>query len=103
MRIRTQKTPKKERLSVSVSRDTVKFLKATRTQTNSPSMSAALEKVVADLQSRIEQEMYNSQLRAYYDSLTAAQIQEDSQWGAVGEAVLVSEEEQRPAEPVVAR
>lgn len=85
-------SPKKERITISLSRESVRFLKATRAETHAPSMSALFEKIVADLQSKAEQQNYEKQVQAYYDSLTPAAIQEDREWGAVGEAALAEKQ-----------
>lgn len=85
-------TAKKERVTISLSRESVKFLRVTRAETKSPSLSALFEKLVADLQGRVEQENYEKQMCAYYDNLSPAVIQEDRDWGAIGEAALVEEE-----------
>lgn len=90
--------PRKERMTISLSRESVRFLKATRAETHAPSMSALFEKIVADLQSKAEQQNYEKQMQSYYDSLTPAAIQEDREMGAVGEAALAEEQ----IEPVVA-
>lgn len=83
---------KKERMTISLSREAAKFLKATRAELRAPSMSALFENIVADLQSKVEQRNYEKQMQAYYDSLTSTQIQEDRDWGAIGEAALVEQE-----------
>jgi hypothetical protein len=83
---------KKERMTISLSRESVKFLKATRAELHAPSMSAVFEQIVASMQSKVERQNYEKQMQAYYDSLTPAQIQGDRDWGAVGEAALVEQE-----------
>jgi len=90
-----QKAPKKERVTVSLSQGAVKFLRATRAQLEAPSMSALLEKIVADLQSRAEQQSYEMHMRAYYDSLPPAAVQEGREWGALGEAALQQPDTER--------
>jgi uncharacterized protein with von Willebrand factor type A (vWA) domain len=83
-----QKTPKKERMTVSLSQEAARFLRATRAELQAPSMSALLERIVADLQGRAEQHNYETQMRRYYDSLPPAAVQEERDWGAIGEAAL---------------
>ena len=51
-------TKTKERMTVSLSRESAKFLRAQRAEAQSPSMSALLEKIVGDLQGRIEMEQF---------------------------------------------
>ena len=85
-------SPKKERITISLSRESVRFLRATRAETHAPSMSALFEKIVADLQSKAKQQNDEKQVQAYYDSLTPAAIQEDREMGAVGEAALAEKQ-----------
>jgi hypothetical protein len=90
---------RKERITVSLSRDSVRFLRAFRSRTNSPSLSAAFEKIVADLQGAAEKAKLDENTRAYYDSLSPEQMEENKAWGKLGEAALQSifeGEERRP-------
>jgi len=84
----------KERITVSLSRESVRFLRTFRAETHSPSMSAALELIVAHLKGRSEMERLDEKVKAYYDSMQKSTIREDYTWGALGEAAL-SEEENR--------
>jgi len=96
---RVRRTTKgKERITVSLSRKSAKFLRTIRAEVRSPSMSALFEKIVADLQGKTEMEQLDAKIRAYYDTLPESDIKEESAWGAVGEAALALEEEdvQRP-------
>jgi hypothetical protein len=85
--------PGKERLTVSLSREAARFLRAFRAHAKSPSMSALFEKMVADLQGKVEIEHLDAKLRTYYDTLSASDVKEESAWGAAGEAGLASLEE----------
>jgi hypothetical protein len=85
--------PKKERMSISLSQESAEFLRVTRAETHAPSMSALFERIVADMQAKVERENYERQMQAYYDSLSPAAIQEDRDWGATGEAALAEEAE----------
>ena len=92
-------THTKERLTISLSREAIKILKAIKAQAKSPSMSALIESIVADLKSRNEIEQLSVQTSAYYDSLSPAQISDDAAWGALGESALAQdgvENEERP-------
>lgn len=88
-----RRSAKKERITIPLSQATAKVVKAGRAETNAPSMSAFLEKIVADWQNRIEQENYDTRIRAHYDSLSPASRAEDQQWGATGEVALAEEPE----------
>ena len=83
--------PRKERITVSLSQGTARFLRSLRTKAHSPSMSALVEKIVADLQNSAEMEQLEKNFVAYYDGLAESSILEDSAWGALGEATLGSQ------------
>jgi hypothetical protein len=98
MMARTPRTAKgKERITVSLSRESAKFLRTIRSDTQSPSMSALIERIVADLQSKTEMDQLDAKVKTYYDALPESAIREESVWGALGEAALAVEEDvQRP-------
>lgn len=85
-----RRSAKKERITVSLSRDSARFLRAFRTQTNAPSISALFEKMIADLQGRTELELLDEKVKAYYDNLSPSNAQEEYAWGRLGEAALES-------------
>jgi hypothetical protein len=68
-------------------------------------MSALIETIIADLQNRVEMEQLEKKFAAYYDGLAESSVQEESVWGALGEATLASqageEERQRQLAGVV--
>lgn len=82
------KRSKKSRLTVSLSRDAVAYLQASRARAQAPSLSAYLEDVVRDLQARAEMENLEASTAAYYDSLSAVDAAEESEWGRIGGASL---------------
>lgn len=83
---------RKERITVSLSRDAVQFLRSFRAQVKSPSISALLEGILAELRGRSEMEQLNAKVSAYYDSLSDAQVREDAAWGQFGESALARTE-----------
>lgn len=87
--------PRKERITVSLSQRSARFLRAFRTKAHSPSMSALFETIILDLQNRVEMEQLEKKFAAYYDGLAESSVQEESVWGALGEATLASDEEER--------
>ena len=91
--------PQKERITVSLSRESARFLRAFRDRVRSPSMSALFEKIVADLQGQVAMEQLDARITAYYDSLRETDIQEDAGWGAIGEAALASQREEEECQP----
>lgn len=51
-------------------------------------MSAYLENVVRDLQAKTQMALMEAATVAYYDNLSTAEIEEQSDWGEVGAASL---------------
>ena len=91
---RAHRTAKrKERITVSLSRESAQFLRTICAEVQSPSMSALFEKIVADLQGKTEMEQLDAKTRAYYDALPESDIKEESVWGAVGEVAIALQEE----------
>ena len=82
----------KERITVSLSQDAVKFLRALRAQVKSPSISALFERIIADLKRKREMEQFNKKIVAYYDSLSDLEQREDTAWAQLGESALVDME-----------
>jgi hypothetical protein len=80
----------KERITVSLTRESVKFLRAQRIVAQSPSMSALIEEIVAGLQARMEMSKLDESMRAYYDSFGESDIREEAAWGALGQEALAS-------------
>jgi hypothetical protein len=79
---------KKARLTVSLSRDTVEYLESARAQAQAPSMSAYFETIVRDLRAKAEMALIEANTAAYYDSLSAGEMEEQADWGRVGSASL---------------
>lgn len=79
---------KKERLTVSLSRDTLKYLETSCAQAQAPSMSAYFETLVRDLQAKAQMALMEAATVAYYDNLSPIEIEEQSDWGRVGAASL---------------
>lgn len=104
-RIRTEKRrpePErgKRRVTMSLSSESLTFLEHMRSETRSPSMSALVERILADLRGKAEVENIDSELRAHYDSLGEVARQEERDWGAIGESGLASlPEPEESAEP----
>jgi hypothetical protein len=88
-----KRTKGKERITVSLSRESAEFLRTIRAELQSPSMSALFEKIVGDLQGKTEMEQLDAKIRAYYDTVPEAAIKEESNWGELGEAALALERE----------
>jgi methylthioribose-1-phosphate isomerase len=82
------KRSKKARVTVSLSRDAVAYLQASRAHAQAPSLSAYLEDVVKDLRAKSEMDKMEANAVAYYDNLSREEIEEQSDWGKVGAASL---------------
>ena len=96
-RIASPRTPSrpsgKERITVSLSKDKVRFLKAHSRQRGAPSVSAYVERLVADAQARVELETLSARTAQYYDSLSAKGAEELCALAELGESALAPEEE----------
>ena len=92
-----QRTPSrssgKERITVSLSKEKVRFLKGQRGQSGARSVSAYVERLVANAQARAELEKLGARTALYYDSLSAKEADEVSAWGELGESAVATEEE----------
>ena len=83
-------TTTKEKRTFSLSHDVVEYLEAGCAETRASSLSAHLETLVRDVQSRVEMERFEAATRDYYDNLSAAEMQEQAEWGRVGAAALMN-------------
>ena len=91
---RTSSRPSgKERITVSLSKERVRFLKAHSRRKGASSVSAYVERLVADAQTRAELEELSAHTASYYDSLSAKEAEELRVWGELGESALPTEEE----------
>jgi len=83
----------KQRITVSLSRERVRFLRDHHGRAGAPSVSAFVERLVADAQASAERKQLNARAAFYYDSLTAEQRREQSAWGELGEMGLSATED----------
>jgi hypothetical protein len=79
---------RKERITVSLSRDAVKYLETARAREHAPSMSAYFETLVRNLQSQAELQRIEEATLAFYDKVTEGEMKEDSAWGGMAVASL---------------
>jgi hypothetical protein len=96
-----QKSKGKERMTVSLSRESAQFFRTLRETAQAPSMSALMERIAGDLQSKTAMEQLDAKLRAYYDAMPDRAVEEESAWGALGEAALAAEEDAHQPEMAV--
>lgn len=88
----SQRTRRKDRITVSLDRDTTRFLKQFRTRTHAPSLSACLEELITEHRRNLEIGLQNLQIEAYYDSMGEREAQEDAAWGEFAEDQLAADE-----------
>jgi len=82
-----QRAARKERLTLSLDRGTVQFLKR-RAKNKDSSVSACVEQIIAVSRQTSETERLNAQARAYYDSLSEPERQAEAAWGKFAESEL---------------
>ena len=80
-----QKVGHKERLTLSLERGTVKFLKNCA-RSKASSVSACVEEIIATSRQTSETERLNAQILAYYDSLSEQERREEAAWGEFAES-----------------
>jgi hypothetical protein len=86
-----QTAGRKERLTVSLDKGTVKFLKSCA-RTKASSISACVEQMIAASRQISETEQLNAQTVAYYDSLSEPERREEAAWGEFAEDELAKAE-----------
>ena len=75
----------KERLTLSLEKGTVKFLKNCA-KTKASSVSACVEEIIATSRQTSETERLSAQTLAYYDSLSEQERSEEAAWGEFAES-----------------
>ena len=83
----------KARITISLSKDKVRFIKDRTEQAGVSSVSAFIERLVAEAQVRAELEKLSARTGHYYDSLSPRETEEQQAWGELGELGLASSEE----------
>jgi hypothetical protein len=78
---------RRERMSISLSRDSAEFLRALSAEENSH-VSTVVENLIEQLKLDKERAELNARISAHYDSLADAVEREESAWGEVGAAGL---------------
>lgn len=87
------KTSGKARITISLSKDKVRFLKAHSGRTGASSVSAFIEQLVADAEARAQLESLGASTARYYDSLSSSEIEDRQAWGELGELGLAAARE----------
>lgn len=86
-----QTVGRKQRLTVSLDKGTVKFLKSCA-RTKASSISACVEQMIATSRRISETERLSVQTVAYYDSLSEQERREEAAWGELAENELAKAE-----------
>ena len=92
----------KERVSFTLSRNSVEFIQRTKEEHNSSSLSATLDDMIEGVMRARALDALNANVAAYYDSLSPTEMQEETAWGEVGAeglAAFESESEMKTSEP----
>ena len=74
----------KARITISLSRDKVRFIKAHSGQAGVRSVSAFIERLVAEAQARAESEKLGARTALYYDSLSPRRDERTAGMGKIG-------------------
>ena len=83
----------KARITISLSKDKVRFIKAHSGQAGVRSVSAFIERLVGEAQAHAEREKLGARTALYYDSLSTRETEEHRAWGRLGELGLAHTEE----------
>jgi hypothetical protein len=86
--VASRKTKRKARITLSLDSDTARFLKQFCVRTHAPSVSACVEEMIAERRRSLEVKSQNRQIRAYYDSISDHEAQEEAAWGELAEGEL---------------
>ena len=91
---------RKQRVTFTLSQDSLAFIHRSQKEQNIPSLSAALDKLIDDVMRARALQALNASVTSYYDSLSPAHMQEESAWGDVGaEGLAAFESESNPKPP----
>lgn len=95
---------RKERVTFTLSQDSLAFLQSFKEQANSSSLSATLDRMIAGVMRARALDALNANVSAYYDSLSPTELQEESAWGDVGaEGLAAFESESEMKHPEATR
>jgi len=95
--MKRDKPPRKERVTFSLSREALEFLRTLQKREHSPSLSASVENMIDKTKHARDLADLEASVSAYYNSLPEEEIRAESAWGksgAAGLAAFESEAEQ---------
>ena len=87
-----KESSRKSRLTLSLERETVQFLRQRQVEAKALSLSACVENIIAERRRQLELEELNTQTTAYYDAISDAERTENFVWGQLSERELLSGE-----------
>jgi hypothetical protein len=83
---------RKSRKTFSLSRDAVAYLETYRARRKEPSLSGVVEAIIRERREEEEADKLAAQTRAYYDSVTPAELKETEAWGEFVESEIADSE-----------
>jgi len=99
---RTARPERKERVTVSLSRESAEYVRARSTKERSH-VSSVVERMIESARRAEELRQLNASISAFYDALPESAVAEEEAWGEIGAAGLAalveSEDDRTPATP----
>lgn len=74
-------SPRKEKKTFSLSRESLRYLEEIRKERKSHSVSSVLDELIRQQQQAKERERISASFTRYYDSLTNEEVADDRAWG----------------------
>ena len=86
------KSPRKARRTFSLSKEAVIYLETYQAKTKEASLSSAVEALIEERKQQDAAEKLAAQTRAYYDSLSSAELDDSEVWGKFAESESANSE-----------
>jgi hypothetical protein len=91
-RRQTRTSSRKSRKTFSLSRDAVMYLETFQARKKEASLSGAVEALIHERKEQEAADKLAAQTRAYYDSLTPAELGDSEAWGKFAESEVADSE-----------
>lgn len=85
-------SPRKEKKTFSLSRESLRYLEAVRKERKGTSVSSVLDELIAQQRRSQEARRISASITSYYDSLTDKEVAEDRAWGEFAESQFPDEQ-----------
>jgi hypothetical protein len=95
---KAKRSQTKQRVTFTLSPQSVEFLHRFKEHHNSSSLSASLDKLIESAMRARALDALNANVSAYYNSLSSAEMQDESAWGDVGAEGLAALESESKSE-----